>query len=30
MEDPDVFVGLDVHKTTITIADACRNGEVHR
>ncbi len=32
MKDPDVFVGLDVHKLSITIAiaDAGRGGEVRR
>jgi transposase len=32
MEDPDVFIGLDVHKNSITVAlaDAGRNGEIRR
>lgn len=32
MDDPDVFVGLDVHKDTITvaIAEADRRGEIRR
>ncbi len=32
MSDPDVFVGMDVHKSSITVAfaDAGRNGEIRR
>lgn len=32
MSNPDVYIGMDVHKTSITVAfaDAGRDGEIRR